>query len=70
MNFTEHVKKSPPAPGSLQGAECRNKGVEPGPHATTPPFFQATIAKSSQSNLQRHKTALRESDTHQGISLR
>jgi hypothetical protein len=25
-----------------------------------PPFFQATIAKSSQSNLHRHKTALRK----------
>jgi hypothetical protein len=30
----------------------------------TPPFFQATIAKSSQSNLHRHKTALRKTAAH------
>jgi len=37
-----------------------NKASERAPHAMRPPFFQATIAKSSQSNLHRHKTALRK----------
>jgi hypothetical protein len=35
----------------------------------TPPFFQATIAKSSQSNLHRHKTALRKTATTGNQSL-
>jgi hypothetical protein len=35
-----------------------------------PPFFQATIAKSSQSNFHRHNTVPRKTDTHQGISIR
>jgi hypothetical protein len=35
------------------------KAVEPGPHATLPPFFQATIAKSSQSKLHLHRHLLK-----------
>ena len=57
--------------GSPQGVECSSLDVEPGPHATTPPFFQAPIAKSSQPNLHRHKTTLREPDTHrESVSAR
>jgi hypothetical protein len=36
----------------------------------TPPFFQATIAESSQSNFHRHSITLCKTDAHQGISPR
>jgi hypothetical protein len=49
--------------GSRQAAEYADKADERGPHAITPPFFQATIAKSPQSNCHHHKTTLRKQAT-------